>query len=80
MEDKIETRNSGINHLASGSIIFVWGILLLLQQVGTIDRNANTWPFPFAAFDALLVVTGIIKLCRSRDMEMNNDMEVVGYG
>lgn len=68
MEDKIKTRNSGINHLAFGSIIFVWGILLLLQQVGIIEKNVSTWPFAFTAFGALLVVAGVIKLNRSRNV------------
>lgn len=66
MQDRIETKNSGINHLAFGSIIFVWGILLLLQQVGIIEKNVSTWPFAFTTFGALLVVSGAIKLNRSR--------------
>jgi len=66
MENKTETRNSGINHLAFGSLISGWGILLVLQQVGIIDSNLSTWPFAFTAFGALLVAAGIIKLNRSR--------------
>lgn len=70
MQDRMETRNSGINHLAFGSIIFGWGILLLLKQVGIIDSNVSTWPFAFAAFGALLLVSGVIKLNRSRNMKL----------
>jgi hypothetical protein len=66
MEDKTETRNSGINHLAFGSLISGWGILLLLQQVGIIGANVNTSPFAFTAFGVLLIATGIIKLKESR--------------
>lgn len=66
MEDKIKTRKNAIDHLAFGSIILVWGILLLLKQVGIIEKNVSTLPFPFVAFGALLVVSGIIKLSRSR--------------
>jgi hypothetical protein len=69
MQDKIETRNSGINHLAFGSIIFGWGILLLLKEVGIIASNMSTWPFVFTAFGALLVVSGVIKLNRIRTMK-----------
>ena len=66
MEEKTRTRNSGINHLAFGSIILVWGILLVLKQIGIIEESMSTWPFAFTAFGALLVAAGIIKLDRSR--------------
>lgn len=62
MEDMMKARKSGIDHLAFGSIIFVWGILLLLKQVGIIENTVSTWPFAFTAFGALLVVAGINKL------------------
>jgi len=65
MEDKIETRKSAIDRLAFGSIILMWGILLLLKQVGIIEKNVSTWPYPFVAFGVLLIVSGIIKLSRS---------------
>jgi len=70
MQDKMETRNSGINHLAFGSIILGWGILLLLEQVGIIDSNMSTWPFVFTTFGGLLIVFGAIKLNRSRNMKL----------
>ena len=70
MENKTETRNSGINHLAFGSLISRWGLLLVLQQAGIIDSNLSTWPFAFTAFGTLLVVSGIIKLNRSRHAEI----------
>jgi hypothetical protein len=64
MEDYIK---SGINHLAFGSIVFFWGILLILRQIGTIA--VSTWPFAFTAFGALFVISGIIKLNTSRSRE-----------
>jgi hypothetical protein len=70
MQDRIETRNSGINYLAFGSLISGWGILLLLQEAGIVDRNLSTWPFAFTAFGALLVTAGIIRLNRSRRIEI----------
>jgi len=73
MEDKIKTRKSGINQLAVGSVIFVWGILLLLRQVGMI--SGSTWPFAFVAFGALFVISGTVKLCRSRKMERSIEAE-----
>jgi hypothetical protein len=73
MEDKIRTRNSGINHLAFGSIIFVWGILLVLKQIGIIEENVSTLPFAFTAFGALFVAVGIIKLNTSRHEEGSNE-------
>jgi len=70
MENKTETRNSGTNRLAFGSLISGWGFLLVLEQVGVVDGNLSTWPFAFTAFGALLVVSGIIKLNRSRHAEI----------
>jgi uncharacterized membrane protein len=64
MEDKIKERKSGINQLAFGSIVFVWGILLVLRQVGVI--TVSTLSFVFTAFGALLVISGTVKLSRSR--------------
>ena len=72
MEDKIKIRKSAINHLAFGSIILLWGILLVLKQVGIIERNVSTWPFAFVAFGTLFVVSGIIKLSRSRRLQETN--------
>jgi len=69
MEEKIKTRKSGINQLAFGSIVFVWGILLVLRQVGII--SVSTLPFVFTAFGALLVVSGAVKLSRSRHTEQS---------
>jgi hypothetical protein len=69
MEEKIKTRKSGINQLAFGSIVFVWGILLVLKQVGII--TVSTLPFAFVAFGALFVVSGAIKLSRSRHTEQS---------
>ena len=67
MEEKIKTRKSGINQLAFGSIVFVWGILLVLKQVGIM--SASTLPFAFTAFGALFVVSGAVKLIKSRNVE-----------
>jgi hypothetical protein len=71
MEDKIKTRKSGINHLAFRSIIFAWGILLVLKQVGII--TVSTLPFAFTAFGALFVVSGAVKLSRSRHADHSID-------
>ena len=68
MEDEIRTRRKAIGNLAWGSIILVWGILLLLKEIGIIAKNVSTLPFPFAAVGALLVLSGIIKLSRSRHL------------
>jgi len=70
MANKTETRNSGINYLAFGSIIFAWGILLLLKQAGMINNDMSTWPFAFTAFGVWLIVAGAIKLNRSEHIEI----------
>jgi hypothetical protein len=64
MEDEMK---SGINHLAFGSIVFVWGILLLLRQIGMI--TVSTWPFAFTSFGTLFVISNTVKLSRSRNRE-----------
>ena len=69
MEDKTKTRKSAINHLAFGSIILLWGTLLVLKQAGIIEKNISTWPYPLTVFGALLVTSGIIKLGRSRRLK-----------
>jgi uncharacterized membrane protein len=69
MEDEIKERKSGVNQLAFGSIVFVWGILLVLRQVGVI--TVSTLPFVFTAFGALLVISGVVKLSRSRNIEQS---------
>ncbi len=67
MEDKIKERKSGIDHLAFGGIVLIWGVLLVLKQVGIM--TVSTLPFVFAAFGALLVISGAVKLRRSRNSE-----------
>jgi hypothetical protein len=69
MEEKTRTRKSGINQLAFGSIVFVWGTLLVLKQVGII--TVSTLPLVFTAFGALLVVSGGVKLSISRHTEQS---------
>ena len=61
-----EVKN-GVNHLAFGSIIFIWGILLVLREAGIIA--VSSWPFAFTALGALFVISGAVKLTRSRNRE-----------
>jgi len=63
-EHTTKTRRHAINQLAIGSIIFLWGILLTLKQVGIIEKSVSTWPFAFTAFGVLLVVGGIYRLSK----------------
>ena len=55
-----------IDQMAIGSIILLWGSLLALKQVGIIDENVSTWPFPLTAFGILLIIGGIYRLHISR--------------
>ena len=59
-------RRRAIDQMAIGSIILLWGCLLVLKQVGLIDKNASTWPFPLTAFGILLIAGGIYRLHRSK--------------
>jgi len=60
-----QTRRA-INQLAFGSLVILWGSLLILKQAGIIEKNVSTWPYPLAAFGVLLVVSGIYRLSTSR--------------
>ena len=55
-----------IDQMAIGSIILLWGCLLVLKQVGLIDANVSTWPFPLTAFGILLIAGSIYRLHKSR--------------
>jgi hypothetical protein len=57
-------RKRAINQLAFGSIILLWGSLLILKEAGIIAKNVSTWPIPLAIFGILLVVSGIYRLSR----------------
>ena len=64
--DRLERR--AIDQLAFGSIILLWGSLLILKEAGIIAKNVSTWPIPLAVFGILLVVSGIYRLSRSRNL------------
>jgi hypothetical protein len=51
-----------VDQFAIGAIIFMWGSLLMLKQVGILDKNLSTWPFVFIAFGSLLVAGSIYRL------------------
>ena len=61
-------RSRAINQLAIGSIILLWGSLLILKQVGIIEKNVSTWPIALTAFGVLLVASGIYRMKRSRHL------------
>lgn len=61
LEDKRYKRRA-INQLAIGLIIVLWGGLLILKQVGVIEKDVSTRPFAFVAFGILLVIGGIYRL------------------
>jgi hypothetical protein len=65
-EHQSKLRTRAIDQLAIGTIIFLWGALLTLKQVGIIDKNVSTWSFPLTTFGILLVVGGIYRLNRLR--------------
>jgi len=65
-EHSSKLRRHAIDQMAIGSVILLWGALLILKQAGMIDKNVNTWPFPLTVFGILLVVGGIYRLSRSR--------------
>jgi len=60
-EDKRYTLTA-INRLGIGSILLSWGSLLILKQVGIIEKNVSTWPFALTALGILLVFGGIYRI------------------
>ena len=65
-EHQGKMRKRAIDQLAYGSIILLWGSLLALKQVGIIQKNVSTLPFPLTAFGILLVAASIYKLSKPR--------------
>ena len=65
-EQQKKMRRRAIDQLAFGSLILLWGSLLALKEVGIIQRNVSTWPFPLAGFGILLVASGVYRLSRPR--------------
>jgi hypothetical protein len=61
-------RRKAIDQMAFGGLILLWGSLLILKQVGIIEKNVSTLPAMMAVFGALLVAGGISRLSRSRRM------------
>jgi hypothetical protein len=65
-EARTKLRNRAIDQLAFGSLILLWGSLLVLKEAGIIQKNVSTWPFPLAVFGILLIASGIHRLSRPR--------------
>ncbi len=66
-EDYTSTlRRRVIDQMAFGSLILLWGVLLILRQIGILGRNMSTLPIIMAVFGLLLVIGGVNRLNRSR--------------
>jgi hypothetical protein len=66
-EDHTSTlRRRAIDQMAFGTLILLWGILLILRQIGIIEKSISTLPIIMAAFGLLLALGGINGLNRSR--------------
>ena len=63
-----KSRRRANDQMAIGGLILLWGSLLILKQVGIIEKNVSTLPIIMAAFGLLLVLGGINRLSRSRQM------------
>lgn len=71
-EDKRYTLKA-LDQTATGSIILLWGSLLMLEQAGIIDKSLSTWPFVFVTFGILLIAGGIYRL-HAREKSTHNDL------
>lgn len=61
-EDKRRRTLRGIDRLAIGLFIFLWGAFLLLQQAGIVQENVSMWPYALIYFGILVAVGGISRL------------------
>jgi hypothetical protein len=61
-EDKRRRTLRGIDRLAIGLFIFLWGALLLLQQAGIVQENVSVWPYALIYFGILITVSGILRV------------------
>jgi hypothetical protein len=59
-------RRRAIDQMAIGGLVLLWGILLVLKQIGLIEKSISTLPIIMAAFGLLLVLGGINRLNRAR--------------
>ena len=66
-------RRKAIDRMAFGSLILLWGILLILRQVGVLPQNISTLPIIMAAFGLLLVIGGINRLNRVRQVRASEE-------
>ena len=66
-------RRRAIDQTAFGSLLLLWGILLILRQIGILDRNMSTLPIIMAAFGLLLVIGGINRLNRARRVRASEE-------
>jgi len=62
-----------VDQMAIGSIILLWGSLLMLKQAGIIDKSLSTWPFVLVAFGILLIAGSIYRL-HAREKSTHNDL------
>jgi len=62
-------RRRAIDELAIGSLLVFWGGLLILKELGIMEKNVSTWPFPLAVFSLMLFVSAIYKLNKLRNGE-----------
>jgi len=61
-EDKHRRTLRAIDRLAIGLFIFLWGVLLPLQQTGILQENVSIWPYALIYFGILVAVGGILRL------------------
>jgi len=66
-------RRKAVDQMAIGGLVLLWGILLILRQIGILDRNMSTLPIIMAAFGLLLVVGGINRLNRTRQVRASEE-------
>ncbi len=66
-------RRKAVDQMAIGGLVLLWGILLTLRQIGILDRNMSTLPIIMAAFGLLLVIGGINRLNRARQVRASGE-------
>ena len=66
-------RRKAVDQVAIGGLVLLWGILLILRQIGMLDRNMSTLPIIMAAFGLLLVIGSINRLNRATQVRASEE-------
>ncbi len=62
--ERLDKLGGAITRLTIGSFILLAGILLLLREVGIIQKRIDLWPWALITFGTLIIVGAVDRLRR----------------